>query len=523
MDTRQALIDELRSHGRFDVLIVGGGATGLGTAVEAASRGLSTALVERRDFCHGTSSRSTKLVHGGVRYLAQGDISLVREALHERGRLLRNAPRVCHRLALIVPVYGRWQKLYYATGLKLYDLMAGRLRLGRTRFLSAEEVLNRMPTIDSKRLRGGILFYDGQFDDARLGISLARKARELGAVPVNYVEVISMLESAGRIAGVRVRDALGGEEFEVETQVVVNAAGTAADEVRQMADPMAPRRMVLSRGSHLVLPANFLGGETALLVPKTDDGRVLFAIPWHGRTLAGTTEVPVEANGDEPEVSNQEIDFILEHLDRYFIRKPQRQDILSVFAGLRPLVRRSVRRTGRTASLSRSHVIEILRGNVVSIMGGKWTTYRQMGEETVDRAIAIGGFEAGPSVTADLRLDGGDEHGRTLPQSDEMLSLEAQDPVTDLPRLDELLHPSFPYRRAEIVRAVRYEWARTLEDVLARRTRCLLLDARASLEAAPEAARLMAAVLGRNATWQKGQVDRYRDLAEKYLPRDERT
>lgn len=518
MDKRQVLIDELRSRGRSDVLIVGGGATGLGTAVEAASRGLSVVLVERRDFCHGTSSRSTKLVHGGVRYLAEGDVSLVREALRERGRLLRNAPGVCRRLPLIVPVYDRWQKLFYAAGLKLYDVMAGRLSLGATQTLSASEVAKRLPVVDSHRLRGGILFYDGQFDDARLGITLARKARELGALPVNYVEVTAMVESNGRITGVQARDVVSRDEFSLQADVVVNAAGTGADQIRRMADPNAPLRMVLSRGSHIVLPGDFLGGETALLVPKTDDGRVLFAIPWHGRSLVGTTEVSAEANVEEPIPSKQEIDFILEHFNRYFCRKARREDILSVFAGLRPLVRRSGRGEGNTAALSRSHTVEILRGNVVSILGGKWTTYRKMAEDAVDRVIEVGGFKVGPSVTADLPLEGGPPNGGAAVRTQERAPGGARNSAGDSPGLDELLHPSLPCSKEEIVRAVRHEWAWNLEDVLARRTRCLLLDARASMEAAPEAARLMAEILGRDQTWREDQVEQFRSLAMKYLP-----
>jgi glycerol-3-phosphate dehydrogenase len=519
MDTRQSLVNELRSHGRFDVLIVGGGATGLGTAVEAASRGLSTVLVERKDFCHATSSRSTKLVHGGVRYLEQGDVLLVREALCERGRLLHNAPGVCSRLPLIVPVYGSWQKLYYAAGLKIYDFMAGRLSLGRTRLLSAEEVKSRIPTVDSRRLQGGILFYDGQFDDARLGIMLVRKAREMGALPVNYIELTRLMETGGRISGAQVRDTLSRDEFTIEADVLVNAAGTGADEIRRMADRQVRRRMVLSRGSHVVLSADWLGGGTALLVPKTDDGRVLFAIPWCGRTLAGTTEVPVEENDEEPVASNQEIDFILSHLNRYLSRKTRREDVLSVFAGLRPLVRRGNPRGGRTAALSRSHVIEVLRGNVVSIMGGKWTTYRKMSEDTVDRVIAIGGFKARPSATSDLRLEGSGKeeispcgiHGRF---SSDRQSLDDADSAGP----DQPLHPALPYTKAEIAWAALHEWAWNLEDVLARRTRCLFLDAKASMEAAPEAARVMAEALGRDSTWQNRQVEQYRALARKYLP-----
>ena len=518
LNGRDSLIEELRTRKRFDLLIIGGGATGLGTAVEAASRGLSVALVERRDFCHGTSSRSTKLVHGGVRYLAQANLSLVFEALRERGRLLRNAPHLCRRLPLIVPAYRRRDGIYYAVGLGIYDLMSGWHSLGRTRLLSPAQVQKRLPAVRSRGLRGGVLFYDGQFDDARLGIALALRARELGALPLNYVAVEALLLAQNRVAGARLRDVLSGESMEVEADVTVNATGEGADAIRKMADAGAAPRLVLSRGSHIVLPGDLLGGDTALLVPKTEDGRVLFAIPWQGRTLAGTTDVPVETAEDEPVPSTAEIDFILEHLNRYFDRKVDRTDILSVFAGLRPLVRQSGGGAGDTAALSRDHALEVLHGNLVSIMGGKWTTYRRMAEDTVDRAIRIGRLRAGPSVTADLDLGGAEKDG-TRPfaaYGEDAPALQAL--VHESPELGELLHRALPCRKVEIVWAARREWACRLEDALARRTRCLFLDARASMEAAPEAARLMGETLARDQDWMDRQVSEYQALARKYLP-----
>ena len=473
--------------------------------------------MERGDFCHATSSRSTKLVHGGVRYLAQGNIRLVRDALRERGRLLRNAPSICHRVPLIVPASGRFQKLFYSAGLEIYDLMSGRLGLGATRLLSTRDVVRRLPTINPRGLRGGVLFYDGQFDDARLGIVLALEAQRFGAVPVNYVEVTALLTAAGKIAGALVRDTLGGDAFEVEASVVVNATGVGSDRIRRMADNSAEPRLALSRGSHIVLSGDFLASDHALLVPKTVDGRVLFAIPWHGRTLVGTTDVPVEGPDDEPVPSPEEIAFILDHLHRHFDRRVEDGDILSVFAGLRPLLKPAVGAGRATATLSRDHAVEVLRGTLISTMGGKWTTFRKMAEDTVDRVIAVGGFEAGPSVTAKLPLDG-DRSPRDACADTDQRSGGIRDRSAQDPEPGELLHPSLPYRKADIVRAVDQEWAWTLEDVLARRTRCLLLDARATSEAAPEAARLMGEILGLDVTWRNSQVERLQTLAKKYLP-----
>lgn len=515
---RDDLIRDLESRRRFDLIVIGGGATGLGVAVEAASRGLVTALLEKHDFCRGTSSRSTKLVHGGVRYLAQGNITLVIDALKERGRLLRNAPHLVERLPMIVPTYRRWDSFYYGTGLKLYDILAGRLGLGKTQLLSRDEVLRHLPTLAGDNLRGGVLFYDGQFDDARLGISLARLCRRLGGCLANYVEVTGLIRRAGRVSGVQAREYFTGREFEIEATVLVNATGTSADRVRAMADPEISPRLTLSRGSHVVLPAEFLGGSTSLLVPKTEDGRVLFAIPWHGRTLAGTTDVPVDDDTTEPVPSAEEIEFILHHLGLYLSRKPPRSDVLSVFAGLRPLVGSGSGPPGKTAALSRDHTIEVIGKRLISVMGGKWTTYRKMAEDTVDRAIQIGRFTARPSQTAEMPIDVGSNHDPDVHlRSYGSGAAEIRRLTKERPELDQLLVPALPYRKAEVVWAARAEWAWRLEDVLARRTRSLLLDARASIEAAPEAARLMAAELGEDETWRRREIEAYRALAEKYL------
>ncbi len=486
----------------WDVLVVGGGATGLGVALDAAARGYRTALVEQGDFAEATSSRSTKLIHGGVRYLQQGNIALVRESLRERGRLLRNAPHLVHPLAFVIPHYQRWERPWYGVGLKLYDWLAGDWGVGETRHLTREELLEKMPTLQSRGLRGGLLYHDAQFDDARLAIALARTSVDHEGVVANYVRATRLLKQDGRVAGVEVRDLEDGSEFEIRAKVVVNAAGIFSDEVRHLDEPSTPRLLQHSQGAHVVLPGSFLPGGCALLAPRTDDGRVFFAIPWHGRTLIGTTDTPVTEPRMEPRPQADEIAFLLAHASRYLTAKPTETDILSVFAGVRPLVK--AQRDGVvTSALSRSHQVLVSRAGLVSIIGGKWTTYRQMAEDTIDEAAKVGGLRSVSSPTADLKL-----HGWTSVQVSEGLSISNN---------SELLHERLPYCVDEVLSAVRHEMARTVADVLSRRLRALLLDARASVEVAPRVAALMAAELGRDASWVRGQVEEFRKLATGYV------
>ncbi|MCI0571174.1 MAG: glycerol-3-phosphate dehydrogenase/oxidase [Myxococcaceae bacterium] len=505
-----------------DIAIIGGGATGLGTAVEAAARGWRVALLEAHDFASGTSSRSTKLVHGGVRYLAQGNIGLVREALRERGRLRRNAPHLVGELEFVVPAYDWWAGPYFGVGLKLYDVLAGRYRLGRSRFLQREEVLERIPTLEAEGLRGGIAYSDGQFDDARLAMALAQTACGMGAAVLNHAPVVRLLKEEGRLCGVVARDAESGRELTVRAKVVVNATGVFTDGVRRMDAPEAEPVLAPSQGVHLVLPERFLPGNHALMVPRTDDGRVLFLIPWHGRTLVGTTDTPVHEVSLEPRPLEEELVFLLEHAARYLREDPRPEDVLSVFVGLRPLVRAG-KEEGATKSLSRDHTLLVSQSGLVTVVGGKWTTYRKMGEDTVDRAEQVAGWEPRPSRTAELRLHGAPaveevpegqlgQRGSPL----EMYGTDAprvQALVTERPELGAPLHPRLPYLKAEVVWAVREEMARTVEDVLSRRTRALLLDARAAAEAAPEVASLMARELGRDVAWEHAQVAAFRERA----------
>jgi glycerol-3-phosphate dehydrogenase len=515
---RSASLDVLRSRpDGWDVIVVGGGATGLGVAVDAASRGCRTVLVEQHDFAKATSSRSTKIAHGGVRYLAQGDIGLVFEALHERGRMIANAPHLVYPLAYVVPAFKWWELPFYGIGLKLYDALAGRSSLGKSRLLSRREALGHLPTLAPEKLAGGILYMDGQFDDARLALALALTFADLGGTPLNYCRAEALLKSGGRVAGVRVADRETGEVFELRGKVVVNATGIFTDSIRRMDEPSAGPVLSVSQGAHLVLDRAFLPSDTALMIPKTEDGRVLFGIPWYGRLVFGTTDVPRREIPLEPRPLEEEIAFLLHHAGLYLNRPVKREDILSVFAGLRPLVR--TEGASATSRLSRSHRILVSGGGLVTITGGKWTTYRRMAQDTVDRALEAGGLGARESKTKDLKLHGYMEVTERTPRSVYGSDIgEIEELARERPELAAPLHARLPYNLAEVVWAARREMARTVEDVLARRTRSLFLDARASMEAAPQAARLLARELGRDTAWEAGQIRDYLDLARNYLP-----
>lgn len=508
---REHILNTLRQSNPWDVIVIGGGATGLGTAVEAASRGFKTLLVEKYDFAKGTSSRSTKLVHGGVRYLAQGNLSLVREALHERGLLRRNAPHLVKDLTFIVPGYAWWSQLYYGTGLKLYDLLSGRLSFGHSQFLNQQDTLVRVPTLQRKGLRGGILYHDGQFDDARLAIALMLTLIDCGGVALNYAPVIDLIKTNEKVTGVKVQDAETGTTLNLYGKVVINATGIFVDAIRRLDEPLTKDLLSPSQGIHLVVDQRFLPSRNAIMIPKTEDGRVLFALPWQDRTLLGTTDTPVDRPEYEPRPLTAEIDFILRTAAQYLSPAPTETDVLSVFVGQRPLVKAND--TQSTATLSREHTICRSHSGLLTITGGKWTTYRKMGEDAIDYLIHQGALPPSPSVTATLKL-----HGGTLTPIAAPLDVYGSDAeqVQQLPGADQFLHPRLPYIEAEVLWAVRYEMARTLEDVLARRTRSLLLDAAASLEAAPKVARILAAELGFGQDWQQQQIAAYRSLAIGY-------
>ncbi|HTW61182.1 MAG TPA: glycerol-3-phosphate dehydrogenase/oxidase [Terracidiphilus sp.] len=507
----------------WDVLVIGGGASGLGTAVDAASRGYRTLLIERHDFAKGTSSRSTKLAHGGVRYLEQLNLTLVLDALRERGRMLRNAPHLVHDLQFVVPAYAYFALPYYGFGLKVYEHLSGKLSLGRSEFLSRAHTLERLPGIAAEGLRGGVLYHDGQFDDARFAIALMRTLEDLGGTAINYVEAVGFLKEGGRIVGVKGRDGEQGVEIELRARAVINASGVHAEDLLALDSDAHKGLLAVSQGTHLVLPHSFLPGETALMIPKTADGRVLFAIPWHGATLVGTTDEPVDTKPDEPRALAPERAFLMQHIARYFHRRPQPEEILSVWSGLRPLVRKA---GVKTAKLSRDHTILVSPSGLITLTGGKWTTYRRMGQDTIDRAQQVARLPRRPSQTLDLKL-----HGFTLESSAasewerqygsdfaQLCQLSGDDAGANPGlNLDALLHPRLPFRRREVIWAARYEMARTVEDVLARRTRALFLDARAAMDAAPAVASLLAAELRRSEAWKARDLENFLALAKGYL------
>jgi len=517
---RNELIADLQNNTEkiWDVVVIGGGATGLGIALDSSSRGYSTLLFEQNDFSQGTSSRSTKLVHGGVRYMAQGDLLLVVEALKERGLLLKNAPELTGNQEFIIPVYSYWDVFLYTVGLKFYDMLAGKLSLGRSYFIRREEVIKRMPPLRQTGLKGGIVYHDGQFDDSRLAIALASAAIGHGAKVLNYFVVRQLSKNEkGRISGVSVTDKIGGRDYNVNARVVINAAGVFTDEVHRLDDPASEPTIRPSQGVHLVLDKSFLQSESALMIPKTDDGRVLFAIPWHDRVVTGTTDTPLSNIDVEPKALEQEINFILDTAGNYLSKAPGREDILCVFAGLRPLAAAGGKK-GSTKEVSRRHKIILSSSGLLSVIGGKWTTYRCMAEETVNRAIAEGMLEKKPCKTKNLRITGSpgevyDERLRIYGSG----ATEIQRMIRSDTAMSSLIHESLPYTRAEIEWVITNEMPCTVADVLSRRTRALLLDARACREAAGNVAVLMAGLMGKDEEWISSQVAEMNKLVEYYL------
>ena len=470
--------------------MIGGGATGLGVAVDAASRGYRTLLFEAEDFGCGTSSRSTKLIHGGVRYLRQGNLRLVHDALRERAILLRNAPDFVQEIPFVVPARGSLDFAKLVFGFSLYDFLAGSRGLAKSRRLSKDEALARVPALRVEGLRGGVLYHDARFDDARLAIQLARTAVREGATLINGTAVRAIEHSGAEAPRVVVRDRESSREIEVAARVVVNAAGPSVDAVRRLADPNRSRMLAPSRGSHLVLDRAAFPGDAALLIPDVGDGRVVFLIPWGDRVLLGTTDVAVAPDGGEPSASRAEMEQLLALAARVLERPPAIADVRSVFAGLRPLLRGE----GSTASLPRDHVVRV-EDTLVTIAGGKWTTYRLMAEAAVDHAAAVGELPARPCRTATLPIE-----PMRAPQG--ATPLDAHTDVT----------------REQVERAAREEMARTVEDVLARRTGTLPRDARLALRLAPAVAGILAKELGRDADWERGEVERFERVAARSLP-----
>lgn len=516
---RESILTQLADEEKvFDFVVIGGGATGLGVAVDAATRGYSVALFEQLDFTKGTSSRSTKLVHGGVRYLAQGDVALVLEALRERGLLRKNAPHLVKNQTFLIPCYRWWEGAFYTIGLILYDLMAGKLGLGRSYCIGPKRALRTIPALRAKGMAAGVIYHDGQFDDSRLAINLVRTAVDAGACVLNYMKVTSLLKDEGKIAGVTVQDEETGEVYNVKSRAVINATGVFADRILQMDEPGKLPTVRPSQGVHLILDASFLNSDCAIMIPKTSDGRVLFAVPWHDKVVVGTTDTLMERPEEEPVALEKEIQFILDTAANYLTRAPQRSDVLSVFAGLRPLA--APRSEGKkTKEISRSHKIIREKSGLITIIGGKWTTYRKMAQDTIDVAIRYMQIPTRECITEKYPIHGSKPH----PDFSDSLYVYGTDSdeikmlIASSTEMAEKLHPDYMYTVGEVVWIVRNEMARTLEDVLARRLRILFLDARAALEIAPKVADILAVELGKDSSWKDTQLESFKQVASHYI------
>lgn len=515
---REAIIKELREElSPWDIVVIGGGATGLGAALEAVTRGYKTLLLEQSDFAKSTSSKSTKLVHGGVRYLAQGDVALVREASVERGLLVRNAPHLVRNLTFVIPTFSWWENLKYTIGLKMYDWLAGRLSLGKSLHISRRETLERLTTLREKGLAGGVLYHDGQFDDSRLAINLAQSIVDKGGTVVNYAKVTAMRKDEnGHIAGLTVKDTLEGHEFFINTRAVINATGVFADDILEMDNPAAPKSIAASQGVHVVLDSNFLPGHNALMIPATSDGRVLFVVPWHNKVVVGTTDTPIRHISLEPRALEDEITFILNTAGQYLAHPPRREDVRSVWAGLRPLA--AAKAEGhKTKEISRSHKIMVAASGLITIIGGKWTTYRRMGQDVINRLEQSLHWKSTPSVTGELPVHGAADvnweepwyyYGSDYARIQELMKTD--------PSLQEVLSPAFQITRAQIVWAVREEMARRVEDVLSRRIRLLFLDAAEAGRIAPAVAAIMAEELHKGQDWIDAELKSFEEEVKGY-------
>ncbi len=520
MRTREELITEIQLENTiWDIIVIGGGASGLGAALESASRGYKTLLLEQFDFTAGTSSRSTKLVHGGVRYLAQGNIALVLEALKERGRLLKNAPHLVYNQQFLIPSYSWWYKPFYTIGLTMYDLLAGKLSYGRSVPFSRKKTLEEIPTLKKEGLRGSVKYHDGQFDDSRLGINLAQTIIEQGGVPLNYMKVTNLLKENGKIAGVVATDYEYGKKYNLKAKAVLNATGVLVDTILQKDEPHADDLVMASQGVHIVIDREFLKSKHAIMIPKTPDGRVLFAVPWHNKVILGTTDIPKETALIEPIPTNEEIDFILETAGRYLDKKPTRADVKSVYAGLRPLAAPKKDAHGKTKEISRSHKIITSDSGLVTIIGGKWTTYRQMGEELIDVLAKIAKLNIEKSSTAHLKIHG---HKENVDFNDPHYFYGSDinllnDIISESPELGETISDDLRIIKAQVVLAVRNELARNVIDVLARRTRALFLNAKEAIRIAPTVAAIIAKELGKDKVWEEKQLQSFTEIAKGYI------
>ncbi|WOD45314.1 glycerol-3-phosphate dehydrogenase/oxidase [Hwangdonia lutea] len=519
MFDRDTLIQQLKAHSNWDVIIIGGGATGLGIALDSTTRGFKTLLLEQVDFAKGTSSRSTKLVHGGVRYLAQGNIDLVKEALYERGLMLKNASHLVRNQSFIIPNYRWWDNLFYTIGLKIYDFLAGKLSFGKSVRISKTETAARLKTIKSEHLKGGVVYHDGQFDDSRLAISIAQTAIENGATLLNHFKVEKLLKNNnGLVNGVEATDAETNKTYALNAKVVINATGVFTDEVLKMDNALAKNSIRPSQGIHLVLDKSYLPGNDAIMIPKTDDGRVLFLVPWHNRVVVGTTDTLLDSHSLEPKALDKEIDFILETANRYLTKKITKKDVLSIFAGLRPLAAPKDK-SEKTKEISRSHKIIVSDSELITITGGKWTTYRRMAQDVLNKAITLGKLPNAQCRTKDLLIHG----ARGMVDKSQHLYIYGSDQkeikklIAEFPELGEKLHQRLEFTKAEVVWAIRNEMARTIEDVLARRVRVLFFDAEAAIEIAPMVAAILTKELNKTDDWRQQQISGFLKIASHYV------
>lgn len=514
-------LEKLKQGQNWDIIIIGGGANGLGVAVDAASRGFKTILLEAVDFAKGTSSRSTKLVHGGVRYLEQGNLSLVIEALKERGLMEKNAGHLVKNESFIIPNYNWWGGYFYTFGLKFYDILAGKLSLGSSKYLSKEKTLELIPSIEPSGLQSGVVYHDGQFDDSRLAINLAQTAVDNEACVLNHLKVTQLIKNdKNQITGIAAIDQETKKEHIIKGKAVINATGVFTNAIMKMNDKVYKKYIVPSQGIHLVFDKSFLPGGHALMIPKTSDGRVLFAVPWHDKIVVGTTDTLVKKSDIEPIALEEEIEFVLETAQRYLSKNPTRADVLSVFAGLRPLA--APEKKGQsTKEVSRSHKIIVSETGLITITGGKWTTYRKIAEDIVNKTIAVHQLPNRKCVTEHLPIHGNKKNTESDFQNH--LSIYGTDSKAILqlqknePELKEKLHPDYNYTLAEVVWAVRQEMATTVEDVLARRVRLLFLDARAAIACADKVAYSLAKELGHDETWIQNQLIEFKTVANGFL------
>ena len=507
-------IAKLNKFTQWDVVIIGGGASGLGIAVDASRRGYKTLLLEKYDFGKGTSSRSTKLIHGGVRYLQNGDITLVIESLKERGILKRNAPHLVKDLSFVIPTYDWWASPFYGIGMKIYDMMAGKLGLGKSIIISKEETEKLIPNVNKKGLRGGVIYHDGQFDDSRMAITLALSANSKKTALINYCNVDGLIKKDNEITGLNFTDSINSKKYQINSKVVINATGVFAEEIIRMDQPKIEKMIQPSQGVHIVLERKFLKSKHAILIPQTSDGRVLFAVPWKDYVVVGTTDTHVKNASEEPAPLKEEIDFILKNASKYMTIKPKREDITSVFAGLRPLAATSNKQS--TKEVSRSHKIDISPSGLISVLGGKWTTYRKIAEDTVDTLQAVGGLPERQCNTKTLPIFGYEPHSDWEDPMHYYGTESKKIKAIDHEKANLSLSSKFFITENQIIWAIQKEMAISLEDVLARRTRCLFLDAFETEKIAPQVVSIMAKNLGLNKSWKENELSRFNTLIKKY-------